>query len=140
MTVLTDAIARSRAAAQRITAVPWRILPRIKRGEERPVPDASRQAFIVQAHLFAPDKTDGRVSDVTAFESGRAPGIVGDNLALVVWSVPAGSEIQQHDIAEEVVEPPAIGRRFRISKPPGGDATGHIRLDLTPLSPTAGEP
>jgi hypothetical protein len=140
MTVLTDAIARSRAAAERITAEPWRILPRVRRGEERPVPDASRQDFIVQAHLFAPDKADGRVAEVNAFETGRAPGILGDDLALVVWSAPAGSRIAQHDIAEEVVEAPAVGRRYRIAKPPGGDATGHVRLDLTALSPSAGAP
>lgn len=85
------------------------------------------------ARLFAPDKLDGKVSDTTAFETARAPGIVGDDLALVVWSVPAGCEIRQHDVVQENLQLPAIGRKFRVSKPPGGDATGHIRLDLTAL-------
>lgn len=134
MTALDDAIGRSRTAAARATGAPWRVLPqRRKRPDDRPETDPARPEFEVQAHLFAPDKVDGRVSDTTAFETARAPGIVGEDLALVVWSVPAGCVIRQYDIVQEMRAAPAVGRRYRVSKPPGGDATGHIRLDLTTL-------
>lgn len=134
MTALGNAIGRSRAAAARATGVAWRVLPRRqKRPDDRPEPDPARPEFEVQAHLFAPDKVDGKVTDTTAFETARAPGIVGDDLALVVWSLPAGCEIRQHDIVQEKLAAPAVGRKFRVSKPPGGDATGHIRLDLSTL-------
>ncbi|WP_420104147.1 hypothetical protein [Bosea sp. (in: a-proteobacteria)] len=140
MTVLTTAVARSRAAVGRVAGVPWRILPRVKRGDERPVPDTSREEFVVLAHLFAPDKRDGWVSDVTSFETGRFPGISGDDLALTVWENPTGGVIRQHDVVQEVVAAPAIGRKYRVSKPPGGDATGHIRLDLAALEVTRNKP
>ncbi|MFC5391625.1 hypothetical protein [Bosea vestrisii] len=134
MSALDIAIGRSRIAAARATGATWRVLPRRKkRPDDRPEPDPARPEFEVQAHLFAPDKVDGRVSDTTAFETARAPGIVGEDLALVVWSVPAGCEICQHDVVQEVPRMPAVGRKFRVSKPPGGDATGHIRLDLAAL-------
>lgn len=138
MTALDQAIRRSRVAAARTTGVPWRVLPRVKKGESRPVPDLLRTEFEVTAHLFAPDKLDGRVADITAFESGRSPGIVGEDLALVVWANPTGGVIRQHDIVQEVVTAPAVGRKYRVSKPPGGDRTGHIRLDLTALEPADG--
>lgn len=140
MTVFSDAVARSRSATARTFAVSWRILPRMKSPDERPAVDPTREPFIVQAHLFAPDKVDGRVSDISSFETGRAPGIVSDDLALTVWDNPTGGVIRQHDIAEEVVDLPAIGRRYRVSGPPGGDATGHIRLDLKTLSPSRNTP
>ncbi|CAD5274993.1 hypothetical protein BOSE62_130671 [Bosea sp. 62] len=134
MTAFSDAIGRSRAAAARATGATWRVLPRkVKRAGDRPEPDPSRPEFEVQAHLFAPDKLDGKVSDTTAFETARSPGIVGDALALVVWSVPTGCRIQQDDVVQETLPAPAVGRKFRIEKPPGGDATGHIRLDLKAL-------
>lgn len=136
MTVFSEAVARSRAAVARTAGVPWRILPRMKRPDEQAKPDPDRAEFTVLGHLFAPDKIDGRVSDITAFESGRAPGIVGDDLALTIWDNPAGGVIRQHDVVQEVVSAPAIGRKFRVSKPPGGDATGHIRLDLAALEVT----
>ena len=133
MTVFDDAVARSRAAVARTAAKPWRILPRVKRGDGRPEPDDSRVEFTVLGHLFAPDKLDGRVSDITAFESGRAPGIVGDDLALTVWENPTCGEIRQHDVVVEVLHGAFEGQKFRVSKPPGGDRTGHIRLDLASL-------
>ncbi|MFC5505150.1 hypothetical protein [Bosea massiliensis] len=134
MTAFQDAVSRSRAAVTRAYAVPWRILPRVKIGQERPVPDTSRQAFEVKGHLFAPDKVDGRVAELNAFETGRSPGILGEDQALTVWENPTGGVIRQHDIVEEVVEAPAAPRRYRVSNPPGGDATGHVRLDLQDLS------
>lgn len=140
MTVFDDAVARSRAAVARTAARPWRILPRVKPADERPRPDATRVEFIVLGHLFAPDKIDGRVSDITAFESGRAPGIVGDDLALTVWDNPTGGVIRQHDVVQEEVAAPAVGRKYRVSKPPGGDATGHVRLDLAALEVTRDKP
>lgn len=134
MSALDDAIGRSRAAAARATGRTWLVLPhKVLRAGERPVPDPARPEFEVQAHLFAPDKVDGKVSDTTAFETARAPGIVGDDLALVVWSVPAGCKIRQHDLVQETLASPDVGRKYRVSKPPGGDATGHVRLDLTNL-------
>jgi hypothetical protein len=133
MTIFSDAVARSRAAIARTNGVPWRILPRLKRPDARPEPDPSRAEFTVLGHLFAPDKLDGRVAELNAFETGRFPGIVGDDLALTVWENPTGGAIKHHDVVQEVVEAPAIGRKFRVSKPPGGDATGHIRLDLASL-------
>ncbi|MCP4564058.1 MAG: hypothetical protein GY873_30140 [Bosea sp.] len=134
MSALTDAIGRSRAAAARATGAPWRVLPRkAKRPGDRPVPDPARPEFEVQAHLFAPDKVDGRVPETIALESGRHPGIVGDDLALVVWTVPPGCQIRQGDVVQEKLGAPAVGRKFRVSKPPGGDATGHVRLDLSAL-------
>ena len=70
MSALTDAIGRSRAAAARATGATWRVLPRkVRRSGDRPVPDPGRPEFEVQAHLFAPDKLDGKVSDTTAFET-----------------------------------------------------------------------
>lgn len=140
MTVFQEAVARSRATVARTYAVSWRILPRVKRGQDRPVVDPARQPFEIKAHLFAPDKADGRVAELNAFETGRQPGILGDDLALTVWENPTGGIIRQHDVAEEVVEAPAIGRRYRISAPPGGDATGHVRLDLTTLQPSRDTP
>ncbi|MDP3407240.1 hypothetical protein [Bosea sp. (in: a-proteobacteria)] len=133
MTVFQDAVARSRATVARTYAVPWRVLPRVKTGQERPVVDTTRAPFEIKAHLFAPDKADGRVAEVNAFETGRSPGILGDDLALTVWENPTGGRIRQHDVVEEVVTAPAVPRKFRISNPPGGDATGHVRLDLQAL-------
>lgn len=140
MTALDDAIRRSRSAAARTTGRPWRILPRVKRPDERATADAGRAEFTVTAHLFAPDKVDGRVPETIAQESGRYPGILGEDLALVVWGNPTGGEIRQHDIVQEVVAAPAIGRKYRISKPPGGDRTGHVRLDLAALEPGGPRP
>lgn len=135
MTIFSDAVRRSRAATARTVGVPWRILPRIKHGDERPVTDASRLPFDVSGHLFAPDKVDGRVTDITAFETARAPGIVGDDLALTVWENPTGGVIRHYDLVQELLPDGALGRTFRINRPPGGDATGHVRLDLTALQP-----
>lgn len=139
MTALDAAIARSRVATARTVGKPWRILPRVKRGDERPVPDPTRAEYEIIGHLFAPDKVDGRVAEISAFETGRSPGIVGDALALTVWANPTNGVIRQYDIVQEVVAAPAlVGRKFRVGGPPGGDATGHVRLDLTVLQPRDG--
>lgn len=136
MTVFSDAVVRSRAAVTRTVGVPWRILPRVKPVDGRPVADTSRVEFTVTGHLFAPDRITGRVSDMNAFETGRAPGIVQDDLALTVWENPTGGDIRQHDVVQEVVAEGQRARKFRVSAPPGGDATGHVRLDLSPLEPS----
>lgn len=127
-------MARSRATVARTYAVPWRILPRVKIGQDRPIPDTTRAPFEVKGHLFAPDKVDGRGAELNAFETGRSPGILGEDQALTIWENPTGGVIRQHDVVEEVVTAPAVPLRFRVSNPPGGDATGHVRLDLQDLS------
>jgi hypothetical protein len=127
MTIMDAAILRARGETARIAGERWRVEPRVKAADARPQPDATRPAFTVTARLFMPDRIGARSAVVEAFETGRAPGFVADDPQLAVYAVPAGCVIRQNDILIHV----ATGRRFRVSDPPGGDDTGHVRLSLT---------